>query len=156
YTNAYTFPDTEEPNTTRETRPNYIKWRAWIATNTPLPTPPTAPYASVIGLFQGAHYHVTNWYRPKLDCTMNHNSAPFCEVCSEAMVLAFYQHVHPVDGYSPSTTNVSVTNATLMPFSVTPLQPVTHVLGIQWFTNGVALSGATNSSFVLTPQLLSN
>src|SRR5260221_9894976 len=48
------------------------KWKAWIPTNTPIPTPATAPYSDTVGLFQGAHYHPTNWYRPHEDCAMNH------------------------------------------------------------------------------------
>ena len=64
------FPDTEEPNTTRQTNRLLIKWKAWISTNTPIPTPPTSAYSSVVGLFQGAHYHPTQWYRPQLDCLM--------------------------------------------------------------------------------------
>src|SRR6266567_5057550 len=102
------FPDTEEPNTTRETRPDFIKWKAWIATNTPIPTPETDPYSSVIGLFEGAHYHPTNWYRPKLDCAMRSFGLPFCQVCAETLVLAFYQRIRPADAFTPANTNLSV------------------------------------------------
>src|SRR5437868_13838516 len=57
---AYVFPDTEEPNTTTNT--TGIKWAAWISPGTPLPTPPTGPYLTTVGLFEGAHYHSTGWY----------------------------------------------------------------------------------------------
>jgi len=158
YTNAYPgFPDTEEPNTTRETRPDFIKWKAWINTNTtPIPTPATAPYSSVIGLFQGAHYHITNWYRPKLDCTMNHAYAPFCDVCVEALVVAIYQRVRPIDSFVPATTNLSVSSPQAVAFSLTVLQPATHDLGVQWRTNGVPVAGETNLTFNLLPQSLGN
>src|SRR5204863_1547805 len=112
YTSAYPgYPDIEEPNTTRETRRDFVKWKAWISTNTPVPTPATAPYSSVVGLFEGAHYHTTNWYRPKLDCAMRSYGAAFCEVCSEALVLEIYKRVRPVDGFSPATTSLSVSNS---------------------------------------------
>jgi len=58
------FPDTEEPNTTTQTNRALIKWTSWIVAATPVPTPETAGYASVVGLFEGAHYHTTGWYRP--------------------------------------------------------------------------------------------
>ena len=46
YDSAYPgFPDTEEPNTTRETNPASIKWRDWILGGTPIPTPETSTYA---------------------------------------------------------------------------------------------------------------
>jgi hypothetical protein len=151
------FPDTEEPNTTRETRPDFIKWKAWIDTNsTPIPTPPTAQYSSVIGLFQGAHYHVTNWYRPKLNCTMNSLGSPFCEVCSEALVLTIYKRVAPVDTFTPSNTNLSISTTDLVQFNLALLQPSTHALEVQWSTNGILVPGATNTGFAVSPQMLGN
>lgn len=157
YTYPYPgFSDTEEPNTTRETRRDFIKWKAWISTNTPIPTPPTAPYSEVVGLFEGAHYHATNWYRPKLNCAMRSQSVPFCDVCSEALVLAIYQRVRPIDGFVPASTNLSVSTTQSLAFSLTVLQPSTHSLTVQWSTNGTALNGATNLTFTLSPQSLGN
>jgi hypothetical protein len=157
YTNAYPgFPDTEEPNTTQQTNRSLIKWNAWISPNTPIPTTPPDSYPDVIGLFEGAHYHTTGWYRPKLDCLMRHPYVPFCEVCSEALVLAIYQRVRPVDGFSPASTNFSVSTTQALAFSLSLLQPATHNLNVQWFTNGVPRTGATNLSFTLLPQSFAN
>lgn len=157
YTTPYPgFPDIEEPNTTRQTNRSLIKWRAWISTNTPIPTPPSYEYSSVVGLFEGAHYHTTNWYRPQLNCAMASSGVPFCAVCSEAFVLAFYQRVRPVDAFSPASTNLIVTNAQSLDFSLTLLQPASHNLTVQWHTNGVPCSGATNTTFTLSPQSLPN
>jgi IgA Peptidase M64 len=157
YTNANPgFPNTEEPNTTQETRTNYIKWKAWIAPSTPIPTPATASYTSVIGLFQGAHYHITNWYRPKYDCTMNHRGAPFCEVCGEALVLALYGKIRPVDAFTPASTNFSISTTQAVTFQLSLLQPSTHRLAVQWSTNGIAVPLATNALFTLLPAALSN
>ena len=66
------FPDTEEPNTTQQTNRALIKWNAWISPSTPVPTPPSAG-DGVVGLFEGAHYHSTGWYRPQLNCAMRAN-----------------------------------------------------------------------------------
>lgn len=156
YTTPYTgFPDTEEPNTTQQTNRLLIKWKAWISTNTPVPTPDTAG-DGVVGLFQGAHYHTAGWYRPELNCLMCSSYAPFCDVCSEALVLAIYQKVRPVDGFSPASTNFPVTTTQAVAFSLALLQPATHNLDVQWFTNGVPRTGATNLSFTLLPQPLAN
>ena len=43
-----------------------------------------------------------------------------------------------------------------MAFSLSLLQPATHNLNVQWFTNGVPRAGATNLSFTLLPQSLAN
>jgi len=155
YTNAYPgFPDMEEPNTTRETRLGFIKWKNWISTNTPVPTPATGDYGSIVGVFNGAHYHTTNWYRSKLECAMNHFGVPFCEVCSEALVLGIYQRVRPVDAFVPASTNLSISSTQAITFNVSLLQPSTHNLSVQWFTNGIAVTGATNGSFTLFPETL--
>jgi IgA Peptidase M64 len=156
YTTPYPgFPDTEEPNTTRQTNRLLIKWKAWISPDTPVPSPDSIG-DGVVGLFQGAHYHTTGWYRPELNCAMGVGGAPFCAVCSEALVLAIYQRVRPVDGFSPASTNFSVSSTQAMAFSVSLLQPATHNLNVQWFTNGVPQSGATNLTFTLSPQALAN
>jgi hypothetical protein len=41
-------------------------------------------------------------------------------------------------------------------FSVALLQPATHNLSVQWLTNGLPWTGATNVSFTLLPQSLAN
>jgi hypothetical protein len=148
--------ETNEPNTTQQTNRALIKWNAWISGSTPVPTTPPDLYAGVIGLFEGANYHSNGWYRPKLNCLMRDNYEPFCEVCSEALVLAIYQRVRPVDGYSPVSTNFSVSNTQALVFSLTLLQPATHNLNVQWFTNGVPRAGATNLSYTLLPHSFAN
>jgi hypothetical protein len=155
YETAYPgFPDTEEPNTTQQTNRALIKWNAWIASSTPVPTVPPDSYPAVIGLFEGAHYHATGWYRPKLDCLMRHSYVPFCEVCSEALVLAIYRGVRPVDAVSPAATNLSVSTPQALTFSLTLLQPATHNLSVQWFTNNTIVAGATNAALTLSPSSL--
>ena len=148
------YPDSEEPNTTRETNRAAIKWKAWIADETPVPTPPS--YMSVVGLFEGAHYHSNGWYRPKFDCAMRSSGSPFCEVCAEALVISFYERVHPIDAFLPATTNLSVISTQEIAFSIATLQPGTASLQTQWRTNGVPLSGATNLVFYLPVQAMSN
>jgi hypothetical protein len=54
-----------------------------IAASTPVPTPATVAYYRVVGLFEGAQYQPTGWYRPQYDCKMNHLGVDFCAVCTE-------------------------------------------------------------------------
>lgn len=148
------YPDTEEPNTTRETNRAAIKWTAWIAASTSVPTPPNNP--NIVGLFEGAHYHTTNWYRPKLNCMMGSFGVGFCEVCQEAMVLSFYRQVRPIDSFTPVTTNQSVTSTQALNFALTVLHPITHALNVQWLTNGIPIAEATNTAFTILPAALGN
>jgi hypothetical protein len=136
------YPDIEAPNTTRETRREWIKWRLWIDESTPIPTPPLPSYADAVGLFEGAHYQERGWYRPKLDCKMRSFGAPFCEVCSEALVKSAYDRLRPVEFFSPAQTNLSAHAGATLRFAVQPLRPVFHALEIRWFTNGTEIAGA--------------
>ncbi len=150
------FPDTEEPNTTRETNRASIKWRTWIAPNTPLPTPQTGEYAAVLGLFEGAHYHSTGWYRPMLDCAMRSQFVPFCDVCREALVLSIYRQARPIDAISPAGLSLSVSSPQALAFSVTPQRIATSQLSVQWYRDGQTVPGQTNVGFLLFPATLTN
>jgi hypothetical protein len=45
-----------------------------------------APYAKVVGAFEGANYEPTGYYRPQLDCIMfTRDPVPFCAVCRRAL-----------------------------------------------------------------------
>ncbi|MCL4785305.1 MAG: hypothetical protein KJ070_00725 [Verrucomicrobia bacterium] len=150
------YPDTEEPNTTRETNRALIKWNAWITPDTPIPTPPTFDYQEVVGLFEGAHYNATGWYRPKLNCRMGSLGVPFCEVCREALVLSFYRNVRLVDSFSPANTNLAISSPDLVQFALTTLQPIGHTLTVQWLTNGIPIATATNTTLTVSPDSLNN
>jgi len=157
YTTPYPgFPDVEEPNTTTNTNFLQIKWNTWIPTNTPIPTPFSGAYAGTVGLFQGAHYHATGWYRPYENCCMNTFGVGFCPVCQETLVLAIYGKVRPIDARSPATNSLTVATSQMLAFSINLLQPATHALNIQWRTNNIAVSGATNPVFNLSPSQIGN
>jgi len=152
------FVPTEMPNATAITNLSSIRWNSWILTNppTPIPTPQVASNSTLVGLFQGAQYQSTGWYRPKLDCKMRNPGVPFCEVCAEQLVKAIYTIVRPIDSFSPTSTNVSIYGTQTVAFSVSPMQPLTHDLAVQWYTNNTAVSGATNPAFLLAPRSLGN
>jgi hypothetical protein len=157
YSDAYPgWIPVEYPNATSQTDPALIKWTSWILGTTPIPTPASPPYTSLVGLFQGAEYQINGWYRPQYDCKMNHLGVPFCDICAEQLVKSIYQTVHSIDSFIPASTNISVTSTQPISFSVAPLQPSTHNLSIQWQTNGIEASGATNASFTVLPQFLNN
>ena len=150
---GYTYTNLNEPNTTQETNRLLVKWKAWIDPATPVPTP--NEYGDgIVGLFQGARYQPTGWYRPQLNCAMGALGVPFCAVCREALVLAVYARARPVDSWLPLSTNLWVTNPQPIPFTLSLQQPATHSLTVQWYTNGLPVPGATNAGFSLLPGAL--
>jgi hypothetical protein len=147
----------ERPNATTNTIFTNIPWRAWIDTNsTPLPTPATVDYIDSVGLFQGSQYQTNGWYRPKENCKMNNLGYPFCEVCSEALVKSFYRFARPVLSFAPAATNQSLITTQAVAFNFLTLQPNNHALAVQWFTNGVAVPGATGTNYNLSPARFAN
>jgi hypothetical protein len=157
YSSAYPgYVPVEKPNATTQTSRALIRWTLWIDAGTPLPTPQTSTYAQVVGLFEGAEYQTTGWYRPKLDCKMNHLGVDFCQVCSEQIVKSAYQRLPLIQSSTPSSTSLTITSPQVVSFGLTTLQPATHNLVYQWFTNGTAVAGASNATFDLLPQSLGN
>lgn len=77
-----------EPNITAFVgqRRTAIPWADLIEEPTPVPTPETEEYASVVGLFEGAGYKAKGLYRPQADCKMFHKGlVPFCHVCARSI-----------------------------------------------------------------------
>jgi IgA Peptidase M64 len=144
----------EFPNSTANTNRATATWTAWVAPTTPIPTPATSAYTNLVGLFEGAQFQTTGWYRPKYDCKMNHLGIPFCEVCSEQLVKSTYEILRPVESFNPGNTNVSVSSTQALAFNLTLLHPATHNLTVSWLTNGILLSSGTNANLSLLPTTL--
>lgn len=150
-----------EVNVTNQTSRASIKWNAWIAPSTPVPTP--SSYTTQMGLFQGARYSTTAYYRPRDNCAMNSLSASFCAVCAQAYILKLYDGwggspasgVDMIEPGSESPSHTTVRTGFIgeaMTFSATILQPVGGPpAAIQWYVDGAPVSGATAASFQWTP-----
>ena len=157
YESAYPgYPDIEEPNTTRETRREFIKWNRWILESTPLPTPAIPTYGSQVGLFEGAHYHATGWYRPKLNCMMRALANEYCEVCRQQLVLSMYRLVRPIESYSPLADVVNIRDTGSVVFSVTPVIPASHALSLHWFLDSISLNGENSFSYIVHAEDVGN
>lgn len=126
----------EAPNATAETDRDFIKWRLWIEETTPVPTPETSTYASVVGLFEGAVYHSIGWYRPKLNCKMRALGVPFCEVCSEQTVLSIYNLVQTtIADFDPIDDSLTVTEGEILEFVIERMQPVPNTIETEWYVD---------------------
>jgi hypothetical protein len=107
-------------------------------------------YSSVIGLFEGAHYHATGWYRPKHNCTMRSLGVPFCEVCREQLVRSVYRFVEPVDAWAPTSLSQALSDTGSLQLSVTPQIPATHPLMFQWNVDGIPVTGERQQAFTVS------
>ncbi len=147
------YPDAEEPNTTTQTNPALVKWRAWFVPGAPYPTPPTLDFASIVGLFEGAHYHAKGWFRPQLNCKMRTLGTPFCKVCLEAGALSFYDFSPPIDSVVPIAPLLNLFTPEIQLFTLTLKQPATP-LSVKWAVDGNTLPAEIGSIFALNTILL--
>ena len=123
-----------EPNATRETSRELIKWNHWIALTTPIPTTTTTP--DVPGLYESSKYCDFGLYRPTYDSKMRSLDRPFEQINTEQHVRRIYNLVSPIDSSQPPGNNVMITQGQVQPFSVTTPTPFTHALSITWFVDG--------------------
>jgi hypothetical protein len=91
-----------------------------------------------VSTFEGANYSQFGVYRPTGGSKMRVLGAPFESVNNEQFVLKIYQIVSPIDDATPGGTYAKGVN-----LSVTPMQPQTHSLSVQWWLDGQPISGAT-------------
>lgn len=126
-------PGRETPNTTAQTTRSQVKWNYWIDASTPVPTPDNMPNAG-IGLYEGASYHSTGWYRPKFNCKMRSSGVPFCEVCKETFIETIHGLVSPINDYSPAS-SITNTNASVL-FDIDVVAPIPNTLKVSWVLDG--------------------
>lgn len=150
----------ESPNTTQETSRNAIRWNAWINGVTPLPTPETGSYGNgLVGLFEGAAYHSTGWYRPTLDSKMNTLGMPFYAVNEEAIVLSIYRRISALTGTVPGNYNLTVDQpGQSLSFTASgPSKAATATpVQIQWYLDGVLIPGQSARTLALSSSTIGN
>ena len=136
-----TFSEPSEPNVTRETNRNQIKWNVgggppagWIDPSTPVPTNNNT--LSVPGLYEGAKYCPTGVYRPTYNSKMRSLGVPFDQINEEQLVKRTYNWVSPIDSSTPLETDLELRNGQNQDFMVTVLDPATHSLIVEWFLDG--------------------
>jgi len=143
-----------EPNVTNQAARASIKWSPWINTSTTIPTLP--PFSGV-GLFEGARYQSTGFFRPKNECLMGILGRPFCEVCAQAFVLRLYNgwktgaRVDLIENVTPSDANLSVSAGQAVPFSAEILNPDGGAARVRWLVDGAEAS--SSASFTLSPAI---
>jgi hypothetical protein len=148
----------EMPNTTAQTVRALIRWNYWIDASTPVPTPETASYDALAGLFEGSMYRTTGWYRPHNNSLMRSLNRPCGQVNGEQFVLQFYNQVSPVDGFAPATSPRAVTTPQQpLSFQVTPMVPSSGIaLQLTWRIDGAVQSGQTGPRLDLLSDSLGN
>ncbi len=156
YTSAYPgWIPHETTNSTQQTNRASIAWNAWIDPSTPVPTEPQSSYPTETGLFEGAQYQTTGWFRPSFTCTMRSLGGEFCEVCAEQHVAAIYDVVSTILSVDPATSATIVLGAgESQLLNVTPRTTSSYALDVQWYLDGVPVAGATDGDYMVDADAL--
>lgn len=102
----YTGAEPGEPNITADSNRATNKWRAFVASATPMPTTTNKncavcdsqgnPFpAATVGTYEGAGYYHCGLYRPQFACRMRALGQPFCAVCQDAIRQVIGAHRPP-------------------------------------------------------------
>lgn len=146
----YDYPGTrpwETHNTTKNGTRAAVTWKHWVQASTPVPTPETTAWSTAVGVFEGAAYNTTGWFRPMLTCRMKENGKPFCPVCSEAILLQVYDRVSPLDSSLPAQRSVTANPGVPPGLRIVAKQPTTHALKVEWYLDGQLVAGMAGPAF---------
>ena len=133
-------------NVSQQTDTSLLVWKSWLTT-APIPTP-AGTNCNLIGLYEGAQYCATNWYRPKCNCKMRALNQPFCEVCTERFICKIDTLVNLIDEYSPQNNALTVCKNAAQLFTVTSVKTIPNTIRTQWFVdNTLVVSNDTAFTF---------
>ena len=141
-----------EPNVTKRRQRTRIKWNAWIAPSTPIPT--LTPVAGVPGLYEGAKYCDNGLFRPTFNSKMRSLGMPFEQINTERLIKRIYHWISPLDESRPRRTRVKLTRGQKQTFKVSTLQPVAHTLNVTCLVDGQRQRTSTRM-FILNSATLS-
>jgi hypothetical protein len=119
------------PNISASDDPNDVPWRHWLTLGT----------QSEVGIFEGAFYQATDFFRPTFDSRMRSYGKPFGPVNSEAWALNVYQKAQAVIGFSPVTTNITIPSGQFQEFTVAPILS-SSVQKVTWELDGEPIAAA--------------
>jgi hypothetical protein len=113
------------PNVTTATSAAHSPWRHWLEDS-----------ANGVGLYEGAFYAATGFYRAKHDSFMRTLGAPIGEVNTEAWLRAQYRVLPPISSVLPAAASLRGLSGEQLEFSIVSAWS-DQVIDVRWFVDGV-------------------
>lgn len=140
------YVESRYPNVTTLGDTTQTKWRHWFADPASVPR---TPGQQGVGLFEGAFYVETGFYRPADQSFMRSTTGGFSPVHTEAWGLAVYRRAGgPIRWSAPTDGNITIAAGAPAPLTVARLLDPT-AQGIAWYVNGTEVTAAANSETLL-------
>jgi len=114
------------------------KWAPWLGVNDPL-------FDGLISTYEGAYYYEQDIYRPTYNSKMRSLGRPFNLPSVQALIIEIYRIVSPIDDATPEEKMLSGADIAY----VVPVQPVGHVLDIEWRLDDDVIPGAEGTTLDL-------
>ncbi len=122
----------EAPNLSASKIPEMVPWRHWLEAG-----------ARDVGIYRGGNGSASGTFKPNVqDCHMSRGNE-YCRVCREAVVLAIYRWVDPIDEVLEPTPHEFPFRNDASPlrlgedqelvFRVRVMQPRSHRLEVRWY-----------------------
>ncbi len=122
------------PNVTRLSHADQAPWRHWLDDS-----------EKGVGLFEGAFYSASGFYRAKQDSLMRTLQAPLGEVNAEAWIRAQYRALPPLSAVSPAAPHVQALSGDVVDFAVVSEWPAGTV-ELRWRIDGTEVLGAVDAA----------
>ncbi len=161
------------PNVTNVTTRANLKWNYWVSSSTPIPTSGPLSSAGAAGLWQGAFYSDTAYYRGCFNCIMRVLGAPFGAVAAEQLPLVLYRGgwegtgtyysgnpsgtgVRLIDYALPINATIDIAAGSSQSFGAEVVGPTGKKIQVQWILDGNVVKSERVTpysvvSYVLTP-----
>ena len=148
-----------EANVTDQADRNLLKWKGWVAGNTPTPTVDPLADPMAAGLWLGARYQSSGIYRQCFNGLMRNLGMPFCDVDGEAFVKRLYAGGwgSPAAGVSliepnvtPGAASVQSPRGSTVTFQANVIgSPGAQALTATWRVDGAQVQSSATSSGAL-------
>jgi hypothetical protein len=133
------------PNVTKDTIHDLIKWKAWIPQNAALPTPLNKFYVGAYPV-----YGYNGFFSPESDCMMRSAYAPFCRICTEAIVLQIHKKVKMYDTTYPAIGTINYLTSEI-PFTLQMVDTTNLKFNVKWYLNNTEIPDIKGFAYSLDP-----
>lgn len=149
------FPEGDsESNVTYQTEFEYIPWKNWIESGTPLPTPEIGSEYEA-GIYEGARYRSTGIYRPTYNSIMRSLNASYGPINSEALIINLHDYVDPIDNCLPVEDNIFLSSDSyVLQFSIELANPNSESVKISWEIDGIIQENENDSILIVDASTL--
>ena len=126
-----------------------VPWAHWIDSSKPVPT---IEGQAGVGVFEGAFYQESGFFRPTSNSKMRSYGEALGPVNSEQWALSVYGMTNPIKAFSPVRRSLTLSAGESANFDVQPVFE-NGIQSVEWLLDGQEIIGSQGSSSAITLRL---